>query len=112
MGQLNQWKVHGKPVFIVKLPEWEADEKGNIVQKSGWGEVAPGEWHRYLALQKPVLPVFEQSCATHWQELQRENAPLRATLNGQLISAPETLYDDFIFRKIAAVGTIMGKVKG
>lgn len=104
MGQLNQWKVHGRQVTMVKLPEWESDEKGNIVQKSGWGEVAPGEWHRYLALQKPVLPVFEQSCASHWRELQRENAPLRATLNGQLISTPETLYDSFILREIAAEG--------
>jgi len=118
MEQLNQWKAHLKQVSIVKLPEWEADEKGNIVRKSGWGEVAPGEWHRYLALQKPVLPVFEQSCASHWQELQRENAPLRATLNGQLISAPETLYDDFIFREIAAEGEefqeakVIGRVIG
>ncbi|KUO74967.1 MAG: hypothetical protein APF81_12445 [Desulfosporosinus sp. BRH_c37] len=118
MGQLNQWKVHGRQVSIVKLPEWEADEKGNIVQKSGWFEVAPGEWHRYLALQKPVLPVFEQSCASHWQELQRENAPLRATLNGQLISAQETLYDGFILREIAAEGeefqeaNVIGRVLG
>lgn len=118
MGQLNQWKVHSRQVSIVKLPEWEADEKGNIVQKSGWGEVAPGEWHRYLALQKPVLPVFEQSCASHWQELQRENAPLRATLNGQLISAQETLYDGFILREIAAEGEefqeamVIGRVLG
>ncbi|WP_083842166.1 DUF1835 domain-containing protein [Desulfosporosinus youngiae] len=26
MEQLNQWKVPGKQVSIVKLPEWEADE--------------------------------------------------------------------------------------
>ncbi|OPY56466.1 MAG: hypothetical protein A4E55_02105 [Pelotomaculum sp. PtaU1.Bin035] len=118
MEQLNQWKVPGGQVSIVKLPEWEADEKGNIARKSGWGEVAPGEWHRYLALQKPVLPVSEQSCASHWQELQRENAPLRATLNGQLISAPETLYDGFILREIAAEGEefqetmVIGRVIG
>jgi hypothetical protein len=119
MGQLNQWSVHDGQVSIVKLPEWEVDEKGNIVRKNGWGEVAPGGWHQYLALQKPVLPVFEQSCASHWQELQRENAPLRAKLNGQLISAPETLYDDFILREIAAeddefqearvIGQVIGK---
>lgn len=118
MGQLNQWKVHGGQVSIVKLPEWEADEKGNIVRKSSWGEVAPGEWHRYLALQKPVQPVFEQSCASHWQDLQRENSPLRAMLNGQLISAPETLYDGFILREIAAEGEefqeamVIGRVIG
>ncbi|WP_088189237.1 DUF3658 domain-containing protein [Desulfosporosinus sp. FKA] len=111
MDQLNQWKVPSKQVAIVKLPEWEADEKENIVRKSGWGEVAPAEWHRYLALQKPVLPVFEQSCAAHWQELQKENAPLRATLNGQLISVPETLYDDVILREIAAEGEEFQEVK-
>lgn len=119
MEQLNQWKVHSRQVSIVKLPEWEADEKGNIVRKSGWGEVACEEWHRYLDLQKPVLPVFYQCCASHWRTLQKENAPLRATLNGQLVSAPETLYDDFIIREIAAedenfqeamiVGRILGK---
>lgn len=118
MGQLNQWKVHDRQVSIVKLPEWEADEKGNLMQKSCWGEVAPGEWHRYLAMQKPVLLVFKQSCASHWQELQRENAPLRATLNGQLISAPETLYDGFILREIEAEGEefqeamVIGRVIG
>ena len=119
MGQLNQWNVLDGLVSIVKLPEWEADEKGNILRKSGWGEMAPEGWYQYLALQKPVLPVFKQNCASYWQELQRENAPLRATLNGQLISAPETLYDDFILREIAAedeefqearvIGQVIGK---
>lgn len=119
MEQLDQWKVHSGQVFIVNLPEWEADEKGNIVRKSGWSEVAPEEWHRYLALQKPALPVFCQSCAFHWRTLQKENAPLRAVLNGQLVSMPETLYDDFIIREIAAedeifqeamvVGRVLGK---
>lgn len=119
MAQLNQWKVLGGEVSIVKLPEWESDENGNIVRKSSWSEVAPQEWQRYLALQKPVLPVFRQSCAAHWQELQEENAPLRAMLNGQLVSASETLYDTFIIREIEAedeefhearmIGRVLGK---
>lgn len=118
MWQLNQWNVHGGQISIAKLPEWESDEKGNIVQKSSWGEVAPEEWHRYLALQKPVLSVFRQSCASHWQKLQGENAPLRAMLNGQLVSMSEKLYDDFILREIAAEGEefqeamIVGRVLG
>ena len=40
--------------------------------------------------------------ADRWKELRRENAPLRAVLNGRLVSAPETLYDFFLFREIAA----------
>lgn len=118
-GQANQWNVPDGLISMIKLPEWETDEKGNILSKNSWGEAAPGEWHRYLALQKSVPPVFVQNRASHWQELQRENAPLRAKLNGQLVSAPETLYDDFILREIAAedeefqearvIGRVLGK---
>lgn len=118
MGQLAQWKEHDAQVSIVKLPEWEAGENGSIVRKNGWYEVAPEEWHRYLALQKPVSLVFITSCAAYWRELQRENALLRAMLNGQLVSMSEALYDDFILREIAAAGevfqeaVIVGQVLG
>jgi hypothetical protein len=119
MAQLNQLKKCCGQIYLVKLPAWEADENGNAVRKAGWGELAAGEWHRYLILQRPVLPMFCQSCASHWQALQKENAPLRAMLNGQLISMPETLYDDLIVREIAAedeefheamvIGRVLGK---
>lgn len=118
MGQFNQWNVHDGQVSIVKLPEWETDEKGNIVRKKSWSEVAPKEWQRYISLQKTVLPIFIQSCASRWQELQAESAPLRAVLNGQLVSISEKLYDDFILHEIAAEGEefheamIIGRVLG
>ena len=118
MGQLNQWKLHDGQISIVKLPEWEDNEKEYIVRKNSWAEVAPEEWQRYLALQKTVLPLFIQSCASHWQELQAESTPLRAVLNGQLVSTSEKLYDDFIIHEIAVEGEefheamIIGRVLG
>ncbi len=118
MTQLNPLKELCGEIYLVKLPEWEADEKGNLIRMSGWGEVAPGEWHRYLALENQALPVFCQSCASHWMELQKENAPLRAMLNGQLVSVSETIYDSFILREIAEEGDefqeakIVGRVLG
>ena len=118
MAQLDPLKENCGPISLVRLPEWEVDENDNIVRKSGWGDIPPGEWHRYLPLEGPAPQVFIRSCATHWQTLQSENAPLRAMLNGQLISAPETLYDDFITREIAAEGVefqeamIVGRVLG
>jgi len=102
MAQLNEWNIHSGQVFIVKLPEWEPDQKGNIIRKNCWGEVAPEEWYQYSTLQKSVLQVFIQSYASHWHQLQGENGPLRAILNGQLVSTSEKLYDDFILREIAA----------
>jgi hypothetical protein len=96
---------------MVMLPQWEADNEGNIVQKCSWGEVACGEWHRYLAYQKPVLPVFRQGCSAHWRELQEENAPLRAVLNGQLVSVSEDIYDAIILREIAEEGEIFQEAR-
>lgn len=118
MAQLNPLKERCGQVYLIKLPEWEADEKGNIIRTVGCGEVAPGEWHRYLALQKSAPPVFCQSCASHWLALQKENAPLRVMFNGQLVSVSETIYDDFIIREIAEEGEefqeamIVGRVLG
>jgi hypothetical protein len=119
MEQLTQWAVHSRQVSMVKLPEWETDDNGNIVRKNSWSEVAPEEWYRHLAAQKPALPIFCQSCASHWRTLQKEDASLRAMLNGQLVSMPETLYDDFILREIEAenetfqeamvIGRVLGK---
>ena len=36
-----------------------------------------------------------------WNQLQNENAPLRAMLNGKLQSVSEDIYDSFILREIA-----------
>lgn len=119
MLQTYKWKVPEGQICIVKLPEWEADEKGNIIRRSSWGEVVPGEWHRYIGMQRSVSTVFIRSCAYHWQELQKENALLRAVLNGQLVIVSEKLYDDFILREIAEeseefheaiiIGRVLGK---
>ncbi|MGE4277714.1 MAG: DUF3658 domain-containing protein [Lawsonibacter sp.] len=119
MDQLTRWEIPDHQVFMVKLPDWETDKTGRLVRKSGWGEVEPEGWHRYLPLETPVPAAFRQSCALDWQVLQGENAPLRAMLNGRLVSVPDTLYDDFILREIAAeddefqeagvIGRVLGK---
>ncbi len=118
MDQLTQWEIPDNQVFMVKLPDWETDEAGRMIQKSGWGEAEPEEWHRYLSLETPIPAAFRQGRASNWQTLRGENAPLRAMLNGQLVSMPETLYDGFILREIAAEGDefqearVVGRVLG
>lgn len=102
MARLTQWGDYQGPVYAVQLPEWESDGKGNTKRMLSWGEIGPGEWYRYPALQKLVPPALCQSCADDWRILQEENAPLRAMLNGRLTSVPETLYDAFIRREISA----------
>lgn len=118
MAQMDGWEACG-PVTLVKLPEWTELDSHTIVRHNSWGEVAPFDWHRYLPLQKPAPAAFRRSCAAHWKTLQRENAPLRAMLNGRLVSAPATLYDHVIIREIGAqahefrefvvIGDVIGK---
>ena len=57
--------------------------------------------------------------AIRWQQLKKENAPLRLVINRQLVSAPETIYDSFILRELDAqpdefmearvIGNVLGK---
>ncbi len=101
MAQLSELDEFGE-IYLVDFPELEADENGDMLRRAGWGDVSPGDWQKYADTQRQVSPSFCRSCAAHWHTIQKENAPLRAVLNGQLVSAPETLYDDFIIREIAA----------
>ena len=69
--------------------------------------------------QRPLLPAFIISCASHWQTHKVENSPLRTVLNGCLISVSEIFYDDIIRREIeieseafheaVIIGRILGK---
>ncbi len=118
INTLKNWNQTSIRVFLVKLPEWETEEE-TVICHSGWGEVEPGKWHSYLDLQKIVQPALLHAIALRWSELQKENAPLRAVINGKLQSVPENYYDDFILREIALennefreanlIGRILGK---
>ena len=54
-----------------------------------------------------------------WEQLKRENATLRAVVNRQLVSVPDTFYDAFILRELEAqedefmeamlIGKVLGK---
>ncbi len=120
MAQLERLRYTGE-VTWVKLPEWEEKEDGAVVEMSSWGETAPGEWGRFLPFQRPVPSALRRQCAARWQELQAENAPLRAVLNGRLVSVREDIYDSFLLREIEAepeefqeaviIGRVLGKYR-
>lgn len=124
MEQLEQWKVQYQQISTVKLPAWKPGEKENAVLRESWNGLAPEEWRLYLelGLEKPMPPFLRQHYAFLWRWLQRENAPLRAVLNGQLVSASEKLYDEFILREIKEasqefqeariIGQVLGKYQG
>lgn len=100
MAKLHQLMNHG-PVYLIKLPEWEVTADHTVIRYNGWGEVRPGECGRYAAFQRQAPQALISGYAMEWRRLQEENAPLRVVLNGQLVSAPEDIYDEFILRELA-----------
>ncbi len=87
-------------VTAVILPTHEEREDGTIVAHVGWGDAAPEDLGRMAELGKPLSPGILRMLANSWKQLQEENAPLRAVMNGKLSSAGEDLYDFYILREI------------
>lgn len=118
LAQLHEIRAHGA-IYTVRLPEWAYEGQDTLCTYIGWGELSPGKWGHYLSSQQEVQPSLLSACSIRWQQLQKENAPLRIFLNGRLQSAPETIYDSFIlqeaerqppeFREANAVGSVLGK---
>lgn len=117
MAQLESLRQPYGDVVLIPLPPTE--QRGNtVVRHTSWSEIAPEDWISYLPLEQPASPAFCKACAQKWHALQRENAPLRAVINGQLLSVSETLYDSFIVQEIAQQGDtfqeaeVIGRVLG
>lgn len=83
----------------IKLPN-RVESENTIVNYMGWGGVCPEEFHKFLPLEKAVTPAFICVAALKWSELQTQNSPLRAVINGTLQSVPEDFYDSFIRKEI------------
>ena len=105
-------------IYLVKLPIWEYGKENTVISRNAWGEIAPGEWGKYISLQEEVRPAFISACAMKWHQMQEENSPLRVMLNGQLQSVPEDIYDSFIIQEISTqpeqfkMATVIGNVLG
>ena len=96
------WKIHRldiscNEITAVKLPGWIHEESTDTLkQMQAWGEMEPGLWGK-LKENGHVLPQrFCEVCAMRWEELRRENAPLRAVINGHVVSVETDFYDRFL----------------
>lgn len=104
-------------VHVVFLPHWLERPDGTVeVYDQGWGEVEPELFGHFLSHEMPVPPAALAAMARRWEELQRENAPLRAVVNGRVCSVGEEFYDSLIRRHLpegrAKIGGIIGETLG
>ena len=105
----------GAAVSVVSLPHWREEGKA-VVSYLGWGEVEAELFGHFLSREEPVPPLILGVMASRWRELQQENAPLRAVVNGYVRSVGADFYDGLIRRHIpegqTKIAPIIGNVIG
>lgn len=121
---LEKWQACDAAVSAVWLPRFEERPDGVVVISIHWGEtlvLEPMVWPQYAARAERLPANFIRGCAWHWRDLQQENTPLRAVVNGQLVGVAADFYDNFVrqaaaelgrrqgeFRKIELIGSMLG----
>lgn len=104
-------------ISIISLPEYWKTSDNTIQSCTDWAELSPGQFYRFLPLEREVSNIEKRLQSSLWNDLKAENAPLRALVNGKLISVPEDFYDHIINKNIPdrefamahLIGTILGK---
>lgn len=92
----------GKPdVALVKLPDFYERADGTAVRYIGFGEVEPELFGEFAKKGRKLPYNIIIHMAEHWSALRKENASLRAVINGKLVSVSENIYDKYILGEIA-----------
>lgn len=99
-------------ISVVSLPEYKQISENEIVEYSHWGEVEPGKFYQFLPLEKQLSQMEKRIASNYWHDLMVESAPLRAIINGKLISVPENFYDFIITKNLPDNDFIMARFIG
>ena len=90
-------------ITVIALP---AEEAARV------NDLGPDKVGRCLSRGRPLPDAERHALAARWRELQAENAPLRAEIDGQLCSAPADFYDDVILAQVPAEPTPAARIIG
>ncbi|MEL1135037.1 DUF3658 domain-containing protein [Desulfitobacterium sp. THU1] len=107
------------PLSVVCVPE-QIMKDNCIISYRSTGEVNPESLGAFTKYEEPVSVLQRKIYANTWNDLARENAPLRAIINGNLIGVPENFYDfllranmpDGEFKVAQLIGKTMGQISG
>lgn len=80
------------PLSVVRVPE-QIEKDNRIVSYRSTGEINPEVLGAYTEYEEPISELQRRTYANFWSDLVRENAPLRAVINGRLIGVPKDFYD-------------------
>ena len=90
-------KEYENEISVVKLPEYITREK-EIVSYQSWSEVSAEEFAGFLYYEKSLSREEVRMYAALWSELVEDNTPLRAVVNGKVLSVPDDFYDFLIWK--------------
>ena len=97
-------------ITVIETPELET--KDGVTRRAALGERGPAEMGALLKYERPLSTADRHALATRWRKLQQENAPLRATVDGELRSVPEDFYDETILSKAPASDFVLVQLIG
>ena len=95
-------KGYENEISAVKLPAHIVREKC-IVTYQSWSEVSAEEFAGFLPYERSLSKEEVRMYAMLWSGLIEENSPLRAVVNGKILSVPEDFYDFLIWKRLKNV---------
>lgn len=95
-------KGYENEISAVKLPAHIVRENC-IFSYQSWSEVSAEEFAGFLPYEKALSKEEVRMYAKSWSELIEENSPLRAVVNGKVLSVPEDFYDFLIWKRLKNV---------
>ena len=98
-------------ISVVKLPEHIVQGK-EIFSYQSWGDVSAEEFAGFLPYEKILSQEEVRMYAGLWSDLVEDNSPLRAVINGKVISVPEDFYDFLIWKWLKNVPTKEARLIG
>lgn len=104
-------------IKVISLPEYIVRNDNVIESHIDWNSIVPKEFDKFLYYEKELTYIEKDMHSSVWEELKQENSPLRAIVNGMLISVPEEFYDHLIVKNIPEgeftirelIGILVGK---
>ena len=89
--------------YIVSSADSPVRSFGEAVHCRGWDEVPPREWAELSSFTHPIAPGLTAALALQWARIRRENSPLRAVVNGALLSVGAEFYDSIILSELGGM---------
>ena len=101
-------------ILTVKFPESALN--GENKERMSWGHLTPEDVDNFVVLQKPLEENEKKEIINKWERLIEDNAELRISVDGEIVSVSEDYFDDKImryapngeFKVVSLVGFILG----